>query len=77
MNSVMVVDSVQAGFRGNGYLSIVDYPGFEGLEAPDMETWSKCIFAGQYPLSMLALKNKELFTYGLYGVILINKSIIY
>ncbi len=42
----MIADSVQAGFRGNGYLSIVDYPGFETLEAPDMETWSKAIFSG-------------------------------
>ena len=35
------VDSIQAGFRGTGYLSIVDGPGFEDCEAPDLESWSK------------------------------------
>ena len=36
--SLLLVDSIQAGLRAHGVLSIVDYPGFEGLEAPDMET---------------------------------------
>ena len=30
-------------------------PGFEGFEAPDMETYSKALNAGQYPLSVLAV----------------------
>ena len=39
-------------------LSIVDYPGFEGVEAPDMETYSKALNAGQFPLSVLALRQE-------------------
>src|SRR5690606_24666696 len=34
--SLLLVDSIQAGLRATGSLSIVDYPGFEGQEAPDM-----------------------------------------
>jgi acetylornithine/succinyldiaminopimelate/putrescine aminotransferase len=50
-------------------LSVVDYPGFEGLEAPDMETYSKALNAGQYPLSVLAVGKRaaELYKKGLYG----------
>ena len=50
-------------------LSIVDYPGFEKLEAPDMETYSKALNAGQYPLSVLAVGERaaELYRKGLYG----------
>src|SRR5690606_23437508 len=39
--SLLLVDSIQAGLRAHGVLSIVDYPGFEKLDAPDMETYSK------------------------------------
>src|SRR3546814_2032148 len=53
--SLLLVDSIQAGLRATGTLSVVDYPGFEGQEAPDMETYSKALNAGQYPLSVLAL----------------------
>ena len=53
--SLLLVDSIQAGLRATGYLSIVDYPGFENAEAPDMETYSKALNAGQYPLSVLAV----------------------
>ena len=53
--SLLLVDSIQAGLRATGYLSIVDYPGFEGIVAPDMETYSKALNAGQYPLSVLAV----------------------
>jgi acetylornithine/succinyldiaminopimelate/putrescine aminotransferase len=47
----------------------VDYPGFEDLEAPDMETYSKALNAGQYPLSVLALTpaTVKLFRKGVYG----------
>ena len=67
--TLLIVDSIQAGLRTNGVLSIVDYPGFEKLEAPDMETFSKAINAGQFPLSVLALSAKaaEMYKPGLYG----------
>ena len=50
-------------------LSIVDYPGFEGLDAPDMETYSKALNAGQYPLSVLAVEQarRRAVPKGLYG----------
>jgi acetylornithine/succinyldiaminopimelate/putrescine aminotransferase len=67
--SLLLVDSIQAGLRAHGVLSIIDYPGFEGLEAPDMETYSKALNAGQYPLSVLAVTKRaaELYKKGLYG----------
>lgn len=67
--SLLLVDSIQAGLRSTGYLSVVDYPGFETLEAPDMETYSKALNAGQYPLSILALNDRAaaLYRKGIYG----------
>ncbi len=67
--SLLLVDSIQAGLRGTGYLSIVDYPGFEDAEAPDMETYSKALNAGQYPLSVVALNARasNLYARGVYG----------
>lgn len=67
--SMLVVDSIQAGLRAYGVLSIVDYPGFEGFDEPDMESYSKALNAGQYPLSVLALSENAAATYrqGLYG----------
>ncbi|MFT4178585.1 MAG: aminotransferase class III-fold pyridoxal phosphate-dependent enzyme [Thermomonas sp.] len=67
--SLLLVDSIQAGLRATGYLSIVDYPGFEGIDAPDMETYSKALNAGQYPLSVLAVTERAAAIYkrGLYG----------
>ena len=67
--SLLLVDSIQAGLRAHGVLSIVDYPGFEGLEAPDMETYSKALNAGQYPLSVLAVGERvaALYRKGIYG----------
>ena len=66
---LLLVDSIQAGLRATGYLSIVDYPGFEGIVAPDMETYSKALNAGQYPLSVLAVTEAAAAIYkrGLYG----------
>ena len=67
--SLLLVDSIQAGLRATGYLSIVDYPGFEHAEPPDMETYSKALNAGQYPLSVLAVTESAAAMYkrGLYG----------
>jgi len=65
----LVVDSIQACFRTHGVLSIVDYPGFENSEAPDMETFSKGLNAGQFPVSVLALRQEAADCYkpGIYG----------
>ena len=67
--TMFVVDSIQAGLRAHGVLSVVDYPGFEKLDAPDMESYSKALNAGQYPLSVLALSEACASAYrrGLYG----------
>lgn len=67
--ALLLVDSIQAGLRATGVLSIVDYPGFENAEAPDMETYSKALNAGQYPLSVLAVnaRTAALYRKGLYG----------
>ncbi|WP_394000885.1 aminotransferase class III-fold pyridoxal phosphate-dependent enzyme [Luteimonas sp. WGS1318] len=68
-DSLLLVDSIQAGLRAHGVLSVVDYPGFEGLDAPDMETYSKALNAGQYPLSVLAVTERaaQLYKSGVYG----------
>lgn len=67
--TLLVVDSIQAGLRAHGVLSIVDYPGFDTLDAPDMETYSKALSAGQYPLSVLAVNERAaaLYRTGIYG----------
>lgn len=67
--ALLVCDSIQAGFRATGYLSIVDYPGFADCAAPDLETFSKALNAGQYPLSVLALSEEaaNLYVTGVYG----------
>ncbi|HEX7339202.1 MAG TPA: aminotransferase class III-fold pyridoxal phosphate-dependent enzyme [Rhodanobacteraceae bacterium] len=67
--TLFLVDSIQAGLRAQGVLSITDYPGFEKLDPPDMETFSKALNAGQYPLSVLAVSAKaaELYRKGIYG----------
>ena len=66
---MLLTDSIQAGFRGQGCLSVIDYEGFEDCEAPDLETWSKALNAGQYPLSVLGMNSKasELYVNGIYG----------
>ena len=67
--SMLMVDSVQAGLRGQGCLSVVDYQGFEDAEAPDLEAWSKALNAGQYPLSVLGMNKRasDLYVVGIYG----------
>jgi acetylornithine/succinyldiaminopimelate/putrescine aminotransferase len=68
-DSLLLVDSIQAGLRAHGVLSIIDYPGFEKLAPPDMETFSKALNAGQYPLSVLAVTERtaSLYRKGIYG----------
>ncbi len=67
--SLFMVDSIQAGLRAHGVLSIVDYPGFQDLPPPDMETYSKALNAGQFPLSVLAMAGRAATMYrpGTYG----------
>lgn len=67
--SMLLVDSIQAGLRAQGVLSIIDYPGFSEQEAPDMETYSKALNAGQYPLSVLAMTERvsSMYRTGVYG----------
>ena len=67
--SLLLIDSIQAGLRAHGVLSIVDYPGFEGIEPPDMETYSKALNGAQYPLSVLAVTPHAagLYRNGIYG----------
>ena len=67
--SMLLVDSIQAGIRGQGCLSIIDYDGFQDAECPDLETWSKALNAGQYPLSVLGLSQRASDNYvvGIYG----------
>lgn len=67
--SLLLVDSIQAGMRSRGTLSLMDYPGFQDAAAPDFETYSKALNGGQYPLSVLALgpRVQEIYSRGLYG----------
>lgn len=67
--ALLLIDSIQAGLRAHGVLSIIDYPGFEGIVAPDFETYSKALNAGQYPLSVLAVTERTaaLYQKGVYG----------
>ena len=67
--TVFLVDSIQAGLRAHGVLSIVDYPGFQNLPPPDMEVYSKALNGGQFPLSILAMTTAAAAIYqrGLYG----------
>ena len=67
--TLLLVDSIQAGLRAHGCLSVLDYPGFESAIAPDFETYSKALNAGQYPLSVLAMSERaaNLYRTGVYG----------
>lgn len=66
---LVLVDSVQAGLRCHGVLSVCDYPGFETQPAPDMETFSKAIHGGQFPVSLLAVGGRARwrYTHTVYG----------
>jgi len=67
--TLLLMDSIQAGLRSHGVLSLVDYPGFQDLAPPDLETWSKALNAGQYPLSVLGMNERAagLYRKGVYG----------
>ena len=67
--TLLIVDSIQAGIRATGALSLCDYPGFETCEAPDMESYSKALNSGQFPLSVLAMTEPTagLYKKGVYG----------
>lgn len=67
--TLLIVDSIQAALRAHGCLSIVDYPGFEGCAPPDIESYSKALNNGQFPLSVLALSAElaGLYVPGIYG----------
>jgi acetylornithine/succinyldiaminopimelate/putrescine aminotransferase len=67
--TMLVIDSIQAGLRATGSLSICDYPGFEDCDPPEMETYSKALNAGQYPMSVLAMSGAaaSLYKKGVYG----------
>lgn len=69
MGTLLLMDSIQAGLRAQGCLSVTDYPGFENCDPPDLETYSKAVNAGQYPLSILAMTDSAagLYVRGLYG----------
>lgn len=68
-NTNLIIDSVQAGIRTTGYLSIVDYPHLKDVESPDMEIFSKAVSSGHFPLSVLAVTEKisDNFKTGIYG----------
>jgi len=68
-NSALCIDSIQAGMRTTGNLSICDYPGFETLPAPDFEVWSKAINGGQFPVSIVGLapRGASWYRHGIYG----------
>jgi acetylornithine/succinyldiaminopimelate/putrescine aminotransferase len=67
--TLLLVDSIQAGLRATGHLSVVDYPGFQDAEVPDFETYSKALNAGQFPMSILALSERaaRIYERGVYG----------
>jgi len=67
--ALLIIDSIQAGLRTHGCLSIIDYPGFTKLDPPDCETYSKAINAGQFPLSVLSVfgNTPSLYEIGTYG----------
>jgi len=68
-DAALCIDSIQAGMRTTGNLSICDYPGFEKLPPPDFETYSKALNAGQFPLSVVALspRGATWYRHGIYG----------
>lgn len=68
-DAALCIDSIQAGMRATGNLSICDYPGFEALPPPDFEVYSKALNAGQFPLSVVALspRGATWYRHGIYG----------
>merc|ERR1712232_353486 len=68
-DSALCIDSIQAGMRTTGNLSICDYPGFENLPAPDFEIYSKALNGGQFPVSVVGLSPRAStwYRHGIYG----------
>jgi len=68
-DSALCIDSIQAGLRTTGNLSICDYPGFETLPPPDFEVYSKALNGGQFPFSVMACsaRGASWFRHGVYG----------
>lgn len=68
-DGALCIDSIQAGIRTTGNLSICDYPGFEQLPCPDFEVFSKALNGGQYPMSLVALspRGASWYRHGVYG----------
>ena len=54
----LVIDSVQAGLRTNGCLSVSEYRNFQDYAIPDFEIFSKAITNGHYPLSIIGINKK-------------------
>lgn len=63
----LIIDSIQAGLRADGCLSVVDYDAMLGVDPPDVEIFSKAIHAGQYPLSVVAMGPRVAYPGGIYG----------
>jgi hypothetical protein len=68
-DTFLIVDSVQAGLRATGELSLVDWPGFGTCDPPDFEVFSKALNGGQFPLSVVAFSERARSAYvtGIYG----------
>ena len=68
-DSHLIIDSVQAGLRTHGYLSMTDYIHLRHSDPPDFEIFSKAISSGQYPLSVVAMRDEisSKFKPGIYG----------
>jgi len=68
-DSALCIDSVQAGIRTTGNLSLCDFPGFETLPPPDFEVFSKALNGGQFPMSVCALspRGASWYRHGIYG----------
>jgi len=68
-DGALCIDSIQAGIRTTGNLSICDYPGFETLPPPDFEIYSKALNGGQFPMSVVALAPRaaQWYRHGVYG----------
>jgi len=68
-DGALCIDSIQAGIRTTGNLSICDYPGFEDLPPPDFEVFSKALNGGQFPMSVVALAPRVVpwYRHGVYG----------
>jgi 4-aminobutyrate aminotransferase-like enzyme len=67
--AVLIVDSVQAGWRAYGTLSPLSDPAFQQLPRPAIEVLSKAIHGGIYPCSLIVIDQSiaDSFARGTYG----------